>query len=174
MEITKYTSADSTGTHSYYSTFENYEIMFHVSTMLPFFPKDEQQVERKRHIGNDVVTIIFVDGEGGYFDPTWLTTNFTHIFIVISIDKQKTAETGSTHYRMAVATRYGTRPFGPKLPHPSVYKADSSFFSFLFTKIVNSERAAFEAASFSKKLNRTKEAFLVNMIKNLELKKSES
>ena len=34
-------------------------MMFHVSTLLPFFPADPQQVERKRHIGNDLVVIIF-------------------------------------------------------------------------------------------------------------------
>lgn len=33
--------------------------MFHVSTMLPFTVGDTQQLQRKRHIGNDIVAIIF-------------------------------------------------------------------------------------------------------------------
>lgn len=53
---------DSTGTHSVYRKLQNYEIMFHVSTYIPYYSKDQQQVERKRHIGNDVVVIIFRDG----------------------------------------------------------------------------------------------------------------
>lgn len=37
-------SADSTGTHSMYTTYKDYEIMFHVSTMLPYTPNNKQQV----------------------------------------------------------------------------------------------------------------------------------
>ena len=37
--------------------------MFHVSTLLPFKEKgDNQQLERKRHIGNDIVAIVFQVG----------------------------------------------------------------------------------------------------------------
>jgi signal-induced proliferation-associated 1 like protein 3 len=34
----------STGTHSVFTEWNNNEIMFHVSTMLPFNPLDKQQV----------------------------------------------------------------------------------------------------------------------------------
>lgn len=37
-------SADSTGTHSLYTTYKDYEVMFHVSTMLPYMPNNRQQV----------------------------------------------------------------------------------------------------------------------------------
>ena len=37
-------SADSTGTHSLFTEFHNYEIMFHVSTLLPYTPNNRQQV----------------------------------------------------------------------------------------------------------------------------------
>lgn len=36
--------ADSTGTHSLYTTYKDYEVMFHVSTMLPHMPNNRQQV----------------------------------------------------------------------------------------------------------------------------------
>lgn len=35
---------DSTGTESYFTTFDNFEIMFHVSTMLPLLPNDPSRV----------------------------------------------------------------------------------------------------------------------------------
>lgn len=35
---------DSTGTHSLYTTYQDYEIMFHVSTLLPYTPNNRQQV----------------------------------------------------------------------------------------------------------------------------------
>ena len=38
------TLADTTGTHSVYTTVDDFEIMFHVSTLLPFKPRDLQQV----------------------------------------------------------------------------------------------------------------------------------
>lgn len=37
-------TADSTGTHSLYTSYKDYEIMFHVSTLLPYTPNNKQQV----------------------------------------------------------------------------------------------------------------------------------
>lgn len=37
--------ADSTGTHSLYTRYQDYEIMFHVSTMLPYTSNNTQQVK---------------------------------------------------------------------------------------------------------------------------------
>ena len=42
--------ADSTGTHSLYTRYQDYEIMFHVSTMLPYTSNNTQQVQNKTHI----------------------------------------------------------------------------------------------------------------------------
>lgn len=46
------TQFGKTGTHTLYNTWRNFEIVFHVSTFLPFVEDDQQQIERKRHIGN--------------------------------------------------------------------------------------------------------------------------
>ncbi len=43
--------------------------MFHVSTELPFDAADAQCLERKRHLGNDVVVIVYLEGDG-QFDPS--------------------------------------------------------------------------------------------------------
>lgn len=42
---------DQTGTESVYTTYKDYQVMLHVSTLLPFDDDDAQQVKRKRHIG---------------------------------------------------------------------------------------------------------------------------
>lgn len=42
-------TADSTGTHSLYTAYQDYEIMFHVSTMLPYMPNNPQQVGNAPH-----------------------------------------------------------------------------------------------------------------------------
>ncbi len=49
--------------------------MFHVSTMLPYSKKDHQQIERKRHLGNDAVLIVFHDGTTP-FSPQCITSKY--------------------------------------------------------------------------------------------------
>lgn len=39
-----FVTADSTGTYSLYTTYKDYELMFHVSTLLPYTPNNRQQV----------------------------------------------------------------------------------------------------------------------------------
>jgi len=43
--LTNTTTTDkSTGTHSVYTKYNSFEIMYHVSTLLPYFPNDPQQL----------------------------------------------------------------------------------------------------------------------------------
>ena len=65
----------STGEESIFFEGNGNEIMFHVSTMLPRSESDTQQIERKRHIGNDIVMIVFLE-EGAMFKPTCISSNF--------------------------------------------------------------------------------------------------
>jgi RAP1 GTPase activating protein 1 len=74
---------DSTGTHSIYTQFHDMEIMFHVVTLLPFNARDNQNLERKRHLGNDIVIIIFKESLSP-FKPDIIKSEFNHIFVVIS------------------------------------------------------------------------------------------
>lgn len=55
--------------------------MFHVSTLLPHSAINRQQLERKRHIGNDVVVIVFQDGPNGGFNPKTISSKFNRILI---------------------------------------------------------------------------------------------
>eukprot|EP01091_Cochliopodium_minus_P020200 TRINITY_DN8747_c0_g1_i1.p1 TRINITY_DN8747_c0_g1~~TRINITY_DN8747_c0_g1_i1.p1 ORF type:complete len:484 (-),score=118.23 TRINITY_DN8747_c0_g1_i1:28-1479(-) len=81
----------STGEHSIYTSFQGLEIMFHVATLLPYHPEDEQKLERKRHLGNDMVAVIFKEGNQP-FDPSILTNQFNQVFIVIEVIKDKDEE----------------------------------------------------------------------------------
>ncbi|CAO3573554.1 unnamed protein product [Mortierella alpina] len=47
---------DTTGETSIFTQWNDYQIMFHCAPLLPFNPADRQQVERRRFIGNDIVT----------------------------------------------------------------------------------------------------------------------
>ncbi|RNA03883.1 isoform C [Brachionus plicatilis] len=73
---------NDTGTESVYEVHDGSEIMFHVSTMLPLSNKDQQNIERKRHIGNDRVTIIFQDSDT-VFSPRIIKSKLLHVFMII-------------------------------------------------------------------------------------------
>ena len=49
--------------------------MYHVATLLPFSDTDAQQLQRKRHIGNDIVSIVFQEAN----------TPFRYIIVIIII-----------------------------------------------------------------------------------------
>ncbi|XP_017784573.1 PREDICTED: GTPase-activating Rap/Ran-GAP domain-like protein 3 isoform X2 [Nicrophorus vespilloides] len=143
---------DMTGRHSVYTIYEGHEIMFHVSTLLPYSRDNKQQVERKRHIGNDIVNIVFVDDVDGkglnVFNPTCIKSQFTHIFAVINLDK-------NNRYRLSVFSDEAVPLFGPSLPCPPVFEHAEVFRDFLLIKLINGEKATFETPTFAKKRKRT-------------------
>ena len=53
--------------------------MYHVSTMLPYSKDNPQQLERKRHIGNDIVNIVYTDDPDAIdtFNPNCIRSQFT-------------------------------------------------------------------------------------------------
>ena len=73
---------DLTGSQSIYTNWRNIEIMFHVSTMLPYEKHDLQKLQRKRHIGNDIVCVVFLEAENTPFSPTCIKSHFLHTFII--------------------------------------------------------------------------------------------
>jgi hypothetical protein len=83
--------SDMTGAHSYYTEHRGFEIMFHVAPLLPFFPDDPQQLERKRHLGNDVVLVFFL-AEGATIDVSIIKSKFNHVFCLVQKNKEKSTE----------------------------------------------------------------------------------
>jgi hypothetical protein len=135
-------ASGSDGEHSVYTQFNNREIMFHVSTMLPTSsdPDDRQQVDKKRHLGNDIVAIVFQDTNTP-FCPTLMKTKVTHAYVVV----QPMDIDGPTQYKVSVCCRKDVPDFGPKLPEPPVFKADSTFRQFLLCKLINAETACYSS-----------------------------
>ncbi|XP_037792024.1 GTPase-activating Rap/Ran-GAP domain-like protein 3 [Penaeus monodon] len=143
---------DMTGRHSVYTIYEGHEIMFHVSTMLPFSKDNKQQVERKRHIGNDIVNIVFLDGsvdDMANFSPSFLKSQFTHVFALVSYNSEDDS------YRLHVYSEETVPLFGPSLPCPPVFYNREEFREFLLVKLINGEKATFNTPTFSQKRERT-------------------
>lgn len=139
----------STGDCSLYTSYRGYEIMFHVGPYLPL--SDEQQLERKRHIGNDIVLIVFLEDSTPY-SPLTIKSEFNHvIFLVHPIKKY-----GKTYYRLQIVAKNTVAPFGPPLLFPSCYEKSPHFREFLLTKMINAERAAVACQVFTSKLERTR------------------
>lgn len=92
-------AADSTGLYSVYNQYREAEVMFHVSTLLPFTPNNRKQLLRKRHIGNDIVTIVFQEPGAPPFSPRHIRSHFQHVFIVVQAINPCTE---NTQYRQVV------------------------------------------------------------------------
>lgn len=56
--------------------------MFHVSTLLPYERHDPQKLQRKRHIGNDIVCVVFLEADNTSFSPACIKSHFLHTFIL--------------------------------------------------------------------------------------------
>ncbi len=153
-----------TGLHSVYTDFDmgmegrgplTFHVMWHISTWLPHSERDAQQLERKRHLGNDIVVVIFLDGEEGLpFDPTLIKSEFNHVFIVV----QPVAAHGG--YQVSTIYKSGVELCNPLTPAPGVFQHGSTFRDWLLAKCINAERVSYECKTFSQKLRRTRKAQL--------------
>ncbi|XP_044277105.1 rap1 GTPase-activating protein 1 [Varanus komodoensis] len=154
-----------TGTESVYCSFRSKEIMFHVSTKLPYTEGDAQQLQRKRHIGNDIVAIVFQD-ENTPFVPDMIASNFLHAFIVVQAENACSAH---TLYKVSVTARDDVPFFGPPLPNPAVFRKGPAFQEFLLAKLINAEYACCKAEKFAKLEERTRAALLETLYEELHL-----
>ncbi|XP_029689246.1 rap1 GTPase-activating protein 1 isoform X7 [Takifugu rubripes] len=154
-----------TGTESVYCNFRNKEVMFHVSTKLPYTEGDTQQLQRKRHIGNDIVAIVFQD-ENTPFVPDMIASNFLHAYIVVQVVNQCSKD---VLYRVSVTARDDVPFFGPALPNPAVFTKGPEFHEFLFTKLINAEYACYRSEKFAKLEERTRSALLETLYEELHL-----
>ncbi|XP_070825391.1 rap1 GTPase-activating protein 1 isoform X13 [Chaetodon trifascialis] len=154
-----------TGTESVYCNYRNKEVMFHVSTKLPYTEGDTQQLQRKRHIGNDIVAIVFQE-ENTPFVPDMIASNFLHAYVVVQVVNPCS---DSVLYRVSVTARDDVPFFGPALPNPAVFKKGPEFHEFLFTKLINAEYACYKAEKFAKLEERTRSALLETLYEELHV-----
>ncbi|XP_049914818.1 rap1 GTPase-activating protein 2a isoform X5 [Epinephelus moara] len=152
-------SHGQTGSESVYTVFRQREIMFHVSTKLPFTEGDVQQLQRKRHIGNDIVAAVFQE-EPTPFVPDMIASNFLHAYVLVQVENPCTEH---TTYKVSVTAREDVPPFGPSLPNPAVFRKGPEFRDFLLTKLINAENACYKSDKFAKLEGRTRAALLDNL-----------
>ncbi|XP_069369299.1 GTPase-activating Rap/Ran-GAP domain-like protein 3 isoform X6 [Paralichthys olivaceus] len=157
------TKNDTTGIKSIYTVYQGHELMFHVSTMLPYSKENKQQVERKRHIGNDIVTIVFQEGDdaSSTFKPSMIRSHFTHIFALVRYNSQNDS------YRLKIFSEESVPLFGPPLPSPPVFTDHQEFRDFLLVKLINGEKATLETPTFAQKRQRTLDMLIRSLYQDL-------
>ncbi len=154
------TQNNSTGFESYYTEFLGFNMMFHVNSLLED-DGSEQQLSRKRFIGNDLVVIVFLEGEEP-FDASMITSQMCHTFIVV-----KKIGTKPTRYRVSVVAKPGVPAFSPFVPFPNEFEKSEKLRQFLLAKALNGNRATFQAKTFLQKTKRTRKDLLARMLKDL-------
>uniref|UniRef100_A0A4W5NA14 Signal induced proliferation associated 1 like 1 n=1 Tax=Hucho hucho TaxID=62062 RepID=A0A4W5NA14_9TELE len=151
------TKTDSTGSHSLYTAYRDYEIMFHVSTLLPYTPNNKQQLLRKRHIGNDIVTIVFQEPGALPFTPKTICSHFQHVFIIVRVHSPCS---DNTCYSVAVTRSQDVPSFGPPIPKGVTFPKSTVFRDFLLAKVINAENAAHKSEKFGAMATRTRQEYL--------------
>ncbi|TKS82218.1 Rap1 GTPase-activating protein 2 [Collichthys lucidus] len=150
-----------TGSEAVFTSFQGREIMFHVATKLPFTEGDPQQLQRKRHIGNDIVALVYQEGQTPFLSDV-IKSHFLHCFLVVR-RIQKEEQTGEPAYQVSVTAREDVPPFGPVLPDPPIFTDRLLLREFLLTKLINAEISCYKAQQFSRLELRTRSSLLESL-----------
>ena len=149
-----------TGKESYYKSYKNiWNIMYHVAPLLPNQPNDLQKLERKRHVGNDVVVIVFLEPDRDEpFDPRILTSHFNNIFVIVQPKKKDDVD----GYVVNIATKSDDMPFPPFMKS-SWMRKDVHFSEWMLRKLINSERMTMYNFTFSRNTANTRKQQLLHL-----------
>lgn len=115
---------------------------------------DLSQLQRKRHIGNDIVCVVFLEADNTPFSPACIKSHFLHTFILVRTSPK--IKRKPTRYEVSVVTRDEVGAYKPYLWEQSVFDKGPMFREWLLTKIVNGERASYSAPKFARMQERTR------------------
>ncbi|XP_047454797.1 rap1 GTPase-activating protein 2 isoform X2 [Mugil cephalus] len=149
-----------TGSETVFTSFHGRQIMFHVATKLPYTEGDPQQLQRKRHIGNDIVALVYQEGNTPFLSDV-IKSHFLHCFLVVRRIQRE--DTGGASYQVSVTAREDVPPFGPVLPDPPIFTDRSQLREFLLTKLINADVSCCKAEQFSRLALRTRSSLLENL-----------
>ncbi|CAM0139563.1 unnamed protein product [Umbelopsis sp. WA50703] len=154
------TKTGESGVNVYVSKWKEFDIVYHAAPLIPARESDRQQIHRKRHVGNDIVTLIFLEGDAK-FDPTMIKSQFLHVFILV---REETID-GQIAWRVEIIYNENVPPFGPILPSPALIYSAHDLRAFLSTKLINAENASLKSPKFALPNARAREGILANLIK---------
>ncbi|CAG8689892.1 2683_t:CDS:1, partial [Cetraspora pellucida] len=110
------TEYDTDGEYAYYWEDDITQVIFHCATLMPTnLERDPQCSLKKRHIGNDYVTIVYNDSGHEYAFDT-LPSHFNYINIVISphsLKSQTESTNKSSYFKIQMQRRSDMPEIGP-------------------------------------------------------------
>ncbi|CAL8332640.1 unnamed protein product [Boreogadus saida] len=119
---------------------------------------------RKRHIGNDIVTIVFQEPGALPFTPQNILSHFQHVFVIVRVHHPCSE---NTFYSVAVTRMKDVPPFGPPIPSVGVaFRDPDAFRGFLLAKVLNAEAAAHKSDKFHTMATRTRQEYLRDLAQN--------
>ncbi|GAM28135.1 hypothetical protein SAMD00019534_113110 [Acytostelium subglobosum LB1] len=163
----------NSGSHSVYTKHNDVEIMFHVSTMLPFYPNDPKQIERKKHLGNDRMMIVFSDS--GKYAPNCMKSKQTQT--VILVQPYRGDPTSPTSIAMGKTVSPTCTSPDERIPLTSAAvdqneyankhhgtTQDARFRQFLLDKLINGASSLRQAPVFQTKTQRERTFVFLNFV----------
>lgn len=93
------------------------------------------QLQRKRHIGNDIVCVVFLEADNTNFSPACIKSHFLHTFILVRVSPR--IKRKITRYEVSVVTRDEVGAYKPYLWEQSVFEKGAK--NYIFTKLNNRE-----------------------------------
>ncbi|EAL50382.1 Rap/Ran GTPase-activating protein, putative [Entamoeba histolytica HM-1:IMSS-B] len=94
----------STGEYIRYYADATKEVIFHDITLIPTQADDQQQLTKKRHVGNDYVHIVW--NESGDYNPHTITSQFNAAHIIVT-------PIGNGLHKIRIWRKQNVRQFGP-------------------------------------------------------------
>ncbi|KAL7675410.1 hypothetical protein ACOME3_001670 [Neoechinorhynchus agilis] len=158
-------TSNSTGCESVYVQYKRVEIMFHVSTMLPYSYNEPQQIPRKRFIGNDNVCIIFQKSPTP-FRPDQFKSKVMSSFIVVT----PITLANDKLYKVQVYlknTLTCTHTF-PRIHKSGLFKRDKKFSEWIIQKLISLQVMAYTGAELSPLVKKMRSVQLANLVDDLE------
>ena len=143
-EESKYNGGLHRGQRGMRGVWGDIEFIFHVSSLLPFDAEvGSQQIERKRHLGNDTIMIVFVEGSHE-ISPATFRSKVNQIFIFVRASPCGT-------YHIQIASKCEVEYFGPSVPveEEFCFVLDENMRNFLFEKIVRGHKAAYHCPKYA-------------------------
>ncbi|KAI8060173.1 hypothetical protein BC940DRAFT_323482 [Gongronella butleri] len=153
------TKNNASGDYTYRTSLDDkFEVVYHVATLMPLASGDKQYIQRKRYIGNDIVCIVFLDGDQA-FDPAAIKSQFIHCFIVVHHGQMG----GRPFWRVTVTSVKQVPSFGP---HKTcqVFFGKEKLRNYVLAKVINAEYAALKSPKFTKPLDRARQGILADVV----------
>ena len=144
--------------------------MFHVSTLLPLHEDDPQRLERKRHLGNDIIVIVFI--EKGKINPSCFRSKFTQVLVCVQkIGVENDASDPIPLYHISVVVKSEVGPCYPSNLQDTIVRGDEKLRAALLAFMINLERAVLQSVDIFIKLWKKSRMLMLNEL--IELCSSE-